>query len=68
MRQRERLSIIFTQQYVDDSLLANQTENIFVLVRFINPLEIGRGIGTLLTKVINLDPFFSVLFIPWPTL
>lgn len=45
--------IIVTPQYTDISLLANNTERIFVFAQHMDPLYPGRGLGSVLPEAVK---------------
>jgi len=53
MSSKYDVRIIFTPQYVDIPLIAQNTENIFVFAQHMDSLRIGRGIGSVLPEAIK---------------
>lgn len=47
------VDIIVTPQYTDISLLANNTERIFVFAQHMDPLYPGRGLGSMLPEAVK---------------
>lgn len=47
------VQIIFTPQYVDIALIANETENILVFAQHMDSIKVGRGIGSVLPEAIK---------------
>ena len=45
--------IIITPQYTDLRLLAQETENLLVFAQHMDPLPIGRGLGSVLPEAIK---------------
>ncbi len=56
-----RVQIIFTPQYVDIPLLANGTKNLLIFAQHMDPLPIGRGIGSVLPEAIKAAGASGVL-------
>lgn len=53
MSEKYSVSIIFTPQYVDIRPLVNNTKNLFIFAQHMDPLKIGRGIGSVLPEAIK---------------
>lgn len=47
------LDVIVTPQYTDISLLANNTERILVFAQHMDPLPVGRGLGSVLPEAVK---------------
>lgn len=47
------ISIIFDLQYVDIPLIARETRNIFVFSQHMDPVEVGRGNGSVLPEALK---------------
>ena len=47
------VQIIFTPQYVDISLLAKETENIFIFAQHMDSIPLGRGYGSVLPEAVK---------------
>ena len=45
--------IIMTPQYSDIQLLAQETENVLIFAQHMDPLPIGRGLGSVLPEAIK---------------
>jgi triosephosphate isomerase len=45
--------IIITPQYSDIKLLADATENVFIFAQHMDPIKIGRGLGSVLPEAIK---------------
>lgn len=45
--------IIFTPQYTDIKLLAGETENLLVYAQHMDPLPVGRGLGSVLPEAVK---------------
>ena len=55
------VQIIFTPQYVDIRLLAQETENLLIFAQHMDSLEIGRGIGSVLPEAVKAAGAVGVL-------
>ena len=53
MSEKYNVSIIFTPQYVDIPSLVNNTKNLFIFAQHMDPLRVGRGIGSVLPEAIK---------------
>lgn len=53
--------IIVTPQYTDISLLANNTERIFVFAQHMDPLYPGRGLGSVLPEAVKVAGAVGVM-------
>lgn len=53
--------IIFTPQYVDIPILANETENLLIFAQHMDSLVVGRGIGSVLPEAIKAAGASGVL-------
>jgi triosephosphate isomerase len=53
--------IIFTPQYVDIPLLAQETKNLLIFAQHMDPLKIGRGVGSVLPEAIKAAGAVGVL-------
>lgn len=47
------IGIIFDLQYVDIPLIARETRNIFVFSQHMDPVEVGRGVGSVLPEALK---------------
>lgn len=45
--------IIFTPQYTDISMLARETENLLIFAQHMDPLPVGRGLGSVLPEAVK---------------
>lgn len=55
------VGIIFTPQYVDIPAIAQVTERLFVFAQHIDPIEIGRGNGSVLAEAVKAAGAAGVL-------
>jgi triosephosphate isomerase len=53
--------IIFTPQYVDIPLLAQETKNLLIFAQHMDPIKIGRGVGSVLPEAIKAGGAVGVL-------
>jgi triosephosphate isomerase (TIM) len=51
--QRYDVQIIFTPQYVDIPILARETEHLLIFAQHMDPLPIGRGVGSILPEAVK---------------
>jgi triosephosphate isomerase len=59
--QKYRVQIIFTPQYVDIPLLAQETKHLLVFAQHMDSLRIGRGIGSVLPEALKAAGAVGVL-------
>ena len=55
------VTIIVTPQYVDISMIAEKTKNVFIFAQHIDPIPIGRGVGLVLPEAIKAAGASGVL-------
>jgi triosephosphate isomerase len=55
------VQILFTPQYVDIPLLAQETKNLLIFAQHMDPLKIGRGVGSVLPEAIKAAGAVGVL-------
>ncbi len=51
--EKYQVQIIFTPQYVDIPILANETKRIFVFAQHMDAIEVGRGVGSVLPEALK---------------
>jgi triosephosphate isomerase len=56
-----QVQIIFTPQYVDIPLLAHGTHNILVFAQHMDPIKVGRGVGSVLPEALKTAGAVGVL-------
>ncbi len=61
MSRKYDVRIIFTPQYVDIPLIASHTRHVLVFAQHMDPLPIGRGIGSVLPEAIKKAGAVGVL-------
>lgn len=61
MSVRYEVPIIFTPQYVDIPLLAQETEHLLIFAQHMDPLHIGRGVGSVLPEALKAAGAVGVL-------
>ncbi len=59
--QKYGVQIIFTPQTVDIPLLKRETEHILVFAQHMDPLKIGRGVGSVLPEALKAAGAVGVL-------
>ena len=47
------VSIIFDPQYVDIPKIVEETENLYIFAQHMDPIEIGRGVGSILPEALK---------------
>ncbi|MCG8311385.1 MAG: triose-phosphate isomerase [Cytophagales bacterium] len=55
------VQIILTPQYTDIRLLARETENLLIFAQHMDPLPIGRGLGSVLPEAVKAAGAFGVM-------
>jgi triosephosphate isomerase len=61
MSEKYSVQIIFTPQYVDIPLISRGTKNLLVFAQHMDPIEVGRGIGSVLPEAIKAAGAVGVL-------
>ena len=61
MSEKYNVPIIFTPQCVDIPLIVNKTKNLLVFAQHMDPLEVGRGVGSVLPEAIQAAGAVGVL-------
>lgn len=55
------VDVIFTPQYTDIRLIAENTERIFVFAQHMDPLPVGRGLGSMLPEAVKAAGAYGVM-------
>jgi len=55
------VQVIITPQYVDIPILARELENVLVFAQHMDPLEVGRGVGSVLPEALKAAGAVGVL-------
>ncbi len=50
LAEKYKVDIIFTPQYVDIPLIAQNTDHIYVFAQHADPIEVGKGVGSVLLE------------------
>ncbi len=61
MSEKYNVQIIFTPQYVDIPLISSGTKNLLVFAQHMDPIKIGRGVGSVLPEAIKSAGAVGVL-------
>ena len=61
MSEKYDVQVIFTPQYVDITLLANEMKQVLIFAQHMDSLEVGRGIGSVLPEAVKAAGAAGVL-------